>query len=107
MDLIAFRRAVDDCPAGIGPFLNDPMAQYTYFGLDPGFTASPNAFSEILYNGIRAAFSSGHQGVWRRCKELKAELIQRHVIEDEALDPYFSVLERIVPSRNCFAKTRS
>jgi hypothetical protein len=72
------------------------MALFKYFELSPESAVGGNAFSEALYAGIRGAFASGHQGVWRRCKVLQAELIQRHVIEDEAMDPYFGVLERIM-----------
>jgi hypothetical protein len=96
MDLETFRRAVDGCPAGVTPFLSDPMTLLKYFGMSPESVASGKVFSEVLYDGIRGAFASGHQGVWVRCKALQAELIQRNVIDSEALDPYFGVLERMM-----------
>ena len=96
MDLETFRRTVGACPAGITPFLGDPMALFKYFNLSAELAVGENAFSEALYDGIRGAFASGHQTVWARCKSLQAELIHRHVIDGETIDPYFAMLERIM-----------
>ena len=96
MDLATFRTLVDSCPDEITARMGDLEDLHAYVGLPtntPGFKRKD--VSDELYRKIRAAFTSGHQSVWRRCRELRNELIQRHVIDGEALDPYFAVLDRI------------
>ena len=95
MDLATFRRAVDGCPPGISACQGDLTSLYAYVGLPIGSAITLNAVSEELYRKIRAAFTSGHQAVWRHCRDLETELIQRHIMEGERLDPYCTVLEHM------------
>ena len=96
MDLAKFRALVDSCPDDITARMSDLEDLYAYVGLPTNTSGFKRAdVSKELYRKIKAAFTSGHQSVWRRCRELRNELIQRHVIDGEALDPYFVVLDRI------------
>lgn len=95
MDLVSFRQAVDNCPDGIAACKGDLSELYSYVGLPAGSSYTQSAVSDELYKKIRNSFSSGHLSVWRRCRRLKEELIQNHVIDGESLEPYFSVLERL------------
>jgi len=92
MDLASFRHTVDSCPAGITTCQGDLRALYEYVGLPLEASITGKAVSAELTKKIRSAFLSGHQSVWRRCRQLRDELIQRHVIDGEPLDPYFSVV---------------
>lgn len=93
MNLKSFRQAVDNCPDEITSCLGDLSDLYAYVGLPIESSFSQQEASKELYKKISAAFTSGHLLVWRRARELRDELIQRHVIDGETLDPYFSVLD--------------
>jgi Holliday junction resolvase-like predicted endonuclease len=90
-----FRRTVDSAPDTIGAVRGDLEQLYCYVGLPVGSSLSLNEVTKELYRKIALAFTRGHTGVWHRCREMREELIQRHVIDGEPLDPYFSVLDNI------------
>src|ERR1700730_1127103 len=96
VDLSAFRRVVDHCPDQITPVLGDLEALYRYVGLPIETSFSQDEASKELYKKIPRSFTSGHVQVWRRCRDLREELIQRHVLDGETLDPYFSVLDHML-----------
>lgn len=95
MDLASFRQTVDNCPDGITACNGELSALYRHVGLPQGSFYTQSAVSDELDKKIKNSFSSGHMSVWRRCRQLKEELIQNHVIDGESLEPYFSVLERL------------
>lgn len=87
MDLATFRRAVDSCPDNISAVIGDLEELYRYVGL-PVETSFPlNKVTKELYRKTSQAFTDDHTRVWRRCREMREELIQRHVIDGEPLDP--------------------
>lgn len=94
-DLASFRSIVDSHPDGVTAYKDDLQALSLHVGLPPSSCLTSNAVSEELYKKIRNAFVSGHQAVWRSCRQFRHELIQRHVIDDEPLEPYFSVVEHL------------
>jgi len=87
MNLESFRRAVDSCPDEITSRLGDLPALYAYVGLPVESNFARLDVSKELYKKIAGAFASGHQSVWRHCRNLRNELIQVHVIDGTALDP--------------------
>lgn len=96
MDLKTFRQIVDCCPGGITSCRNDLHDLYLYVGLPvESGSFSRHAISRQLYSKIVAAFSSGHRAVFQRCRTLRSELIQGHVLDGEPLHPYFSILDNI------------
>ena len=105
MDLATFRRAVDSCPDNISAVLGDLQQLYRYVGLPVESSLSQNEAAKELYRKIAQAFTRGHASVWRRCREMREELIQRHVIDGEPLDPYISVLDNIRDAVRAGAKT--
>jgi hypothetical protein len=95
MNLESFRRAVDSCPDEITSLLGDLPTLCAYVGLPVESNLARREVSKELYKKIAGAFTSGHQAVWRHCRNLRNELIQAHVIDGTALDPYFSILDRL------------
>jgi Holliday junction resolvase-like predicted endonuclease len=94
MDLDSFCRAVDNCSDDITG-LSDLAALYVYVGLPVGSALKRDAVSDELRRKMTAAFTSGHRAVWQRCRRLREALIQKHVIDQGRLDPYFSVLDHL------------
>jgi hypothetical protein len=94
MDLETFCRAIDNCPDEITR-LTDLPALYEYVGLPVGSALKRDAVSEALRLKMTASFTSGHKTVWQRCRRLREALIQKHVIDQGRLDPYFSVLDHL------------
>jgi hypothetical protein len=96
MDLKSFREVVDRCPEGIASCQNDLRKLYLFVGLSVESGAfSRHAVSQELYRKIAATFVSGHKAVFQRCRELRRELICGHVLDNESLHPYFSILDNI------------
>lgn len=95
MDLTSFCKIVDEYQDGISNLKGDLNALYDYVGLPQGSILTLDAVSKELYIKINKSFISGHQSVWRNCRQLRQELIQRHIIDGESLEPYFSVVERL------------
>lgn len=96
MDLTSFRRAVDSRINIITPLNGELEALYSHVGLPVTAALRRQDVTKALYAKIADAFTSGHSSVWRRCKQLREELIQRHVINGEALDPYHSVIDHLM-----------
>jgi hypothetical protein len=94
MDLETFCRAIDNCPDEITG-LTDLPALYEYVGLPVESALKRDAVSEALRLKMTASFTSGHKTVWQRCRRLREALIQKHVIDQGRLDPYFSVLDHL------------
>jgi hypothetical protein len=87
MNLEEFRRAVDACP-DIGPILGDLDALYRHAGLPAEAAMSRARVADALYRKIPLAFTSGHGRVAQRCRELLEEIIHRHVLNGDPIDPY-------------------
>ena len=96
MDLTSFRRAVDSRPDNVTPLNGDLEALYGHVGLPVTAALRQQNVTKGLYAKIVDAFTSGHSSVWRRCKQLREELIQRSIIDAEALDPYHSVIDLLM-----------
>ena len=95
INLDDFRLAVDASPDHVTPISGDLNALYRYAGLPIGSALLRSAVGDEFYAQIGRAFASGHQIAWRRCRELREELIQSHVLDGKPLDPYFSVLDNL------------
>jgi hypothetical protein len=106
MNLESFRRAVDSCPDEITSRLGDLPALYAYVGLPVESNFARLDVSKELYKKIAGAFASGHQSVWRHCRNLRNELIQAHVIDGTALDPYFSILDHLLEAVRSSPQTK-
>src|ERR1700756_1225162 len=95
MDLDTFKNIVDGYPDSVTPLKNDPEALYAYLGLSAGSARLQRDLYKEFYRQIALAFTAGHQAAWDRVRELREELIQRHVLDGQSLDPYFSVLDHL------------
>ena len=95
VDITTFRKIVDDTPDNISPILQDIVALGKYVDLLPSSSFQSSAVSEKLYETIRNCFASGTTIIWLHCKQLRNELILNHVIFNETLEPYLSILCRM------------
>lgn len=95
MDLATFRSLVDTNPPGIASCGGDLAQLYDYVGLADTGSHQRDEVSKALYARIRAAFTSGHEAVWRAARSLQTDLIREHVLRGVALDPYFEVLDHL------------
>lgn len=93
MDLIDFKAATDQCARDLEGLGGDVAAVLAYVGVQIDGDIDLAAASEAIDEVARGAFSAGKTDVWEHCRKLCHELVQRHVIEGEAVSPYLKVAE--------------
>lgn len=95
MELQEFKKLVDWHVLSIENYGDDAAHLLGHVGIALDGNETLTDLAGKLKARAALAFSSGGQGIWERCRWLIEELIQRHVIEDEAIDPYMPIMESV------------
>ena len=85
-------RTVDAYPDAIGAIRDDFDALATHVRATPGSNRTIHEFQTQLRNRIAATFPSGHNTIWKLCRDMQKEMIFSHVVDGKPLEPYFSVI---------------
>jgi hypothetical protein len=99
LDFTSFKHTVDAYPDQVTPNTGDLAELYRFVGLPVESAFARREVTKALGEKIRGSFVSGQAEVRTTFRNLREELIHRHVLDGAPLDPYFSVLDNLlVPS---------